>query len=228
MTCVEKLAAFVSRASFDQLSPKARDQLKICVLDALACGLGALEAEPIRLIREQVDEFGGASLCTLIGGGRTAPDRAAFYNGALVRYLDFNDSFLAPGESCHPSDNLSPLLAAAEYAQSTGRDLLTALAVAYQIQCRLSEAAPVRDKGFDHTTQGAYAVAGGVGDGAVEDFSADLRDGLTAARPNEVRGSGLLGDPAEGLVFRVEVDWGSAGTMAQKIIACQSVSCEGT
>lgn len=141
MTCVEKLAAFVSRASFDQLSPKARDQLKTCVLDALGCGLGALAAEPIRLIREQVDEFGGASLCTLIGGGRTAPDRAGFYNGALVRYLDFNDSFLALGESCHPSDNLSPLLAAAEYAQSTGRDLLTALAVAYQIQCRLSEAA---------------------------------------------------------------------------------------
>jgi len=37
--------------------------------------------------------------CTLIGGGRTAPDRAAFYNTALVRYLDFNDSFLASGET---------------------------------------------------------------------------------------------------------------------------------
>lgn len=162
MTRVEQLAGFVSRASFDQLSTRARDQLKSCVLDALGCALGALGAEPIRFIREQLEEFGGADLCTLIGGGRSAPDRAAFYNGALVRYLDFNDSFLAPGETCHPSDNLSPVLAAAEYAGCGGRELLTALAVAYQIQCRLSEAAPVRDKGFDHTTQGAYAVAGGV------------------------------------------------------------------
>src|SRR5581483_11267265 len=39
--------------------------------------------------------------------------------------------------------------------------LLAALAVAYQAQCRLSDEAPVRAKGFDHTVQGAYAVAAG-------------------------------------------------------------------
>jgi len=98
----------------------------------------------------------------LIGGGRTAPDRAAFYNAALARYLDFNDSFLASGETCHPSDNFGSILAAAEYAGQRGRELLTALAVAYQVQCWLSEVAPVRAKGFDHTTQVAYAVAAGV------------------------------------------------------------------
>ena len=47
-------------------------------------------------------------------------------------------------------------------ADTSGRELLTALAVAYQVQCRLSDVAPVRAKGFDHTTQGAYAVAAGV------------------------------------------------------------------
>ena len=54
------------------------------------------------------------------------------------------------------------MLAAAEYAHADGRMLLTALAVAYQVQNRLSEVAPVRAKGFDQTTQGAYAVAAGV------------------------------------------------------------------
>ncbi len=53
------------------------------------------------------------------------------------------------------------MLAAAEYARADGRTLLTALAVAYQVQIRLSEAAPVRSRGFDHTTQGSYAVAAG-------------------------------------------------------------------
>jgi 2-methylcitrate dehydratase len=162
MTMVEELAGFVVRASYEDLSAAARHQLKVRVLDSLACALGALEGEPIAYIRAQLDDFGGSPHCTLIGGGRTAPDRAAFYNGALVRYLDFNDTYLAPGETCHPSDNLGAVLAAAEYAGRSGRDLMVALAVAYQVQGRLSEVAPVRAKGFDHTTQGSYAAAAGV------------------------------------------------------------------
>jgi 2-methylcitrate dehydratase len=162
MTAVERLARFVVASSWVDLSESAREALKLRVLDALGCALGALGAPPVRAVRAELDEFGGRPLCALIGGGRTAPDRAALYNGALVRYLDFNDSYFAPGETCHPSDNLAPVLAAAEYAGASGRELLTALGVAYQVQCRLSDEAPVRAKGFDHTTQGAYAAAAGV------------------------------------------------------------------
>lgn len=156
------MAAFVVRSSDRDLSDAARVALKARILDSLGCAFGALDAEPIAAIREQVTSFGGRPLCTLIAGGRSAPDRAAFYNGALVRYLDFNDSYLAPNETCHPSDNLAAVLAAAEFAGATGRTLLAALAVAYQVQCRLSDEAPVRDRGFDHVTQGAAAVAAGV------------------------------------------------------------------
>ena len=162
MTHAEQLAAFVARSSYADLSEATRQQLKIRVLDSLGCGIGALEGGPVQRIRELLQDLGGAELCTLIGGGRTAPDRAAFYNGALIRYLDFNDSYLAKGETCHPSDNLGGVLATAEYMNRSGRDLLTALAIAYQVQCRLCDAAPVRAKGFDHTTQGSYAVAAGV------------------------------------------------------------------
>jgi len=162
MTHAEQLAAFVVRASYDDLSEAARQQLKIRVLDGLGCAMGALQGEPIRLLRAQIDEFDGGGHCTLIGGGKAPPDRAALYNSALVRYLDFNDSYLAKGETCHPSDNLGAVLAASEYAKQSGQKLLTALSVAYQVQCRLSDVAPVRAKGFDHTTQGSYAVAAGV------------------------------------------------------------------
>jgi 2-methylcitrate dehydratase len=161
VTQVERLARFVCARSWDDVSDEAREALKLRVLDALGCALGALGGEPVRAIRAQVEELGGRPLCTLVGGGRTAPDRAALLNGAAVRYLDFNDSYFAPGETCHPSDNLAPVLAAAEYAGASGRELLTALAVAYQVQCRLSDEAPVRARGFDHTTQGAYAAAAG-------------------------------------------------------------------
>jgi len=161
MTEVARLARFVTARSFDDLSEPARTELKIRVLDALGCALGALGAPPVRAVRAVIDDFGARPVCTLIGGGCSAPDRAALYNGALVRYLDFNDSYFAPGETCHPSDNLAPVLAAAEYAGASGRELLTALAVAYQVQCRLSDEAPVRARGFDHTTQLAYAAAAG-------------------------------------------------------------------
>jgi 2-methylcitrate dehydratase len=162
MTEVERLAAFVTRARYDDISSRARQQLKIRVLDSIGCAFGALGASPLSAVRAQTEEFGGNPLCTLIGGGRSAPDRAAFYNGALVRYLDFMDSYLAKGETCHPSDNLAPVLAAAEYADASGEEFLTALAIAYQVHARLSDEAPVRDHGFDHTTQGAYAVGAGV------------------------------------------------------------------
>jgi 2-methylcitrate dehydratase len=162
MNQAERLAQFVQRASYDALSEEARAQIKIRILDAIGCAIGAVEADVPCRIRAQVEEFRPSGPCTLIGGGRTSPEQAAFYNGALVRYLDFNDSYLAKGETCHPSDNLAAVLAAAEWAERDGRALMTALAVAYQVQCRLSDEAPVRAKGFDHTTQGCYALAAGI------------------------------------------------------------------
>jgi 2-methylcitrate dehydratase len=162
MTQADQISKFTVHAAYNKLSKEARQQLKIRILDSLGCAIGALDYESVKAIKDQISDFGGNGQCTLIGGGRTSPDRAAFYNSALIRYLDFNDSYLAKGETCHPSDNLGSVLAACEYADKSGRDLLTALAVAYQVQCRLSDVAPVRAKGFDHTTQGSYAVAVGV------------------------------------------------------------------
>jgi 2-methylcitrate dehydratase len=162
MTMVQTLAWFVEQARFEQLSADAVLALKIRILDALGCAFGALKVPPAQALRAYLNEVGGRPLCTLIGGGRSAPDRAAFYNGALIRYLDFNDAYLARGETCHPSDSLGAVLAAAEHAGRHGRDLLTALAMAYGVQCRLSAVAPVRARGFDHTVQGVYGAAAGV------------------------------------------------------------------
>ena len=162
MSCVENLAAFVCRSAYEDLSEATREQLKIRILDSLGCAIGACEGLPVQIIRQYLAEFGSYSGCTLIGSGAATPDSAALYNGALVRYLDFNDAYIANGETCHPSDNLAPILAGAEYADRSGRDVMTALAVAYQVQCRLSDIAPVRDKGFDHTTHGSYSVAAGL------------------------------------------------------------------
>lgn len=159
---VEHLANYVTSTKYDDLSKEAINTLKIRVLDSLGCAIGALNSPVIAMLKAHLADFGGSPLVTLIGDKKTSPDRAALFNSALVRYLDFNDSFLAKKETCHPSDNLGSVLAACEYAKSSGKHFLLSLGIAYQVQCRLSEEAPVRDKGFDHTTQGVYAVAAGV------------------------------------------------------------------
>ena len=161
-TMAEQLAAFVVKARFEDISPDAKQQLKAHTLDAIGCAIGALEGPPLKAVRSQVIEFGGRPLTSLIGGGKSAPDLTALYNSFLERYLDFMDSFIAKHETCHPADNVMSVLAATEYTGGSGTDFLTALAVAYQVQCRLSTVAPARPKGFDHTVQGAYAVAAGV------------------------------------------------------------------
>lgn len=163
MTIAQQLAGFAVRADWHDVPDAAQSALKVLVLDTLGCAIGAVgSAGPVQRVRQMVEDLGGNPVSTMIGGGKTSPDRAALHNGAAVRYLDFNDTFLASHEACHPSDNLAPVLAASEHAGQSGRGFLAALAVAYQVHCTLTERAPVRDRGFDHSTQGVYAVAAGV------------------------------------------------------------------
>jgi len=108
-----------------------------------------------------VEEFGGTGRCTLVGGGQRTPDRAALVNGCLIRYLDFTDNAASAGEVCHPSDNIAAVLAAADYADRSGRDFLLRLAIAYQVQTRLMEALPTMCAGLNFATPLAYSVAAG-------------------------------------------------------------------
>lgn len=157
------LGRYAADASWSDLTPAIVDALKIRIVDSIGCAGGSFDAPPVRAVREYVDEFGGVGSATLIGGGRATPEQAAFYNGALVRYLDFNDAYVPQrGGGGHPSDNLPPVLAAAEYAKQSGRDLLVALAVSYHIQMRLADEGSNTRQRFDHTTIGAYSSTAGV------------------------------------------------------------------
>ena len=71
------------------------------------------------------------------------------------------DNTASAGEVCHPSDNLAAVLAAAEYADRSGRDFLLGLTIAYQVQTRLMEALPTMRAGLNYTTPLAYSVAAG-------------------------------------------------------------------
>ena len=79
-----------------------------------------------------------------------------------MRYFDFNDTYLSK-EPAHPSDNISACLAAGEANRSTGKDLPVAIMLAYDIQCRLCDAASLRSRGWDHVCYGLVSSALGAG-----------------------------------------------------------------
>jgi 2-methylcitrate dehydratase len=159
----EGIARFACRTTYEDLTSGRRERLKVSVLDALACAINALGAPPIEACRAQPDEFGGRDgSCGLIGGGRANVVYAAFYNTALVRYVDYMDSYLAVGGLCHPSDNTAAILAASEHADLSGKDFLITLAVAYQLESRLTAAVPFMADGLDLTTPLSFSLAAGV------------------------------------------------------------------
>ena len=162
-TYVEELAAFIDKVGYADLTDEARTQLKLRILNSIGCQLAALDGPPTKAVRDQITEFGGdqGGRCTLIGGGKASPDYAAFYNGSLLRYVDFMDNYMGKKQSGHPSDNLAPVLAASEYANRKGKEFMAALGIAYAVFIKLLDDLPVA-KDFDHTVQLAYSMTAGI------------------------------------------------------------------
>jgi 2-methylcitrate dehydratase len=132
------------------------------LIDALGCALGARHAATPQAAERVASRIAAKQGATTLYGNSTSPDMAAFVNGILIRYLDFNDTYLSK-EPAHPSDNLAAVLAAGEFASSTGKDLISAAVVAYEVQCRLADAWSIRSQGWDHTCYGAFSTALGAG-----------------------------------------------------------------
>jgi 2-methylcitrate dehydratase len=162
-SAVERIAAFAASAQPEHLKSEIRQLFKRNILDSLGCAIAGLQGKPFQALREQFEEYRAPGRCTLIGGGKTSADQAAFFNSSLVRYVDLLDSYMAIGGLCHPSDNFGTILAAAELVGASGEEFMLALAVAYEIQCRFTAAVPVMAKGFNHATQLAISAAAGSG-----------------------------------------------------------------
>jgi 2-methylcitrate dehydratase len=142
-------------------SDDAIDTARLCLMDTLGCGLLALNYPAcVKMLGPVVP---GA---TMHGGARVPgtsyeldPVRAAFNIGAMVRWLDFNDTWLA-AEWGHPSDNLGGIFAVADYLSRkrisegenpiTIRDLLLAMVQAHEIQGVLALENSFNRFGLDH------------------------------------------------------------------------------
>ncbi len=155
-TIAGRLADYGLSLRFESLPDDAVHEAKRRFIDAVGCALGAAECPPAKAARLLAPSAGSGPAGVIGDYIRTTPDFAAFMNGIMVRYLDYNDTYLSL-EPAHPSDNIPAALAAAQASGRSGKDLIAATVAAYEVQCRLCDAASLRARGFDHVTYGAFS-----------------------------------------------------------------------
>lgn len=158
-TLAERLADYAVSLNYDSLPEEVIHEAKRRIIDSIGCSIGAFNATPSRIVREALKSIKGDKNATVIGSlDEISVDMATFVNGTMVRYLDFNDTYLSK-EPAHPSDNIPAALAVAEAYGKTGKEVILGTVLGYEIQCRLADAATLRKKGWDHVTYGAFSSA---------------------------------------------------------------------
>lgn len=157
-TIAEQLSAYAAGLRYEDLPPEVVTQAKRLIVDTLGCALGGFQSEPSKIARD----VAATVTCTrpatlLVSGQRTSPELAAFANGVMVRFLDFNDGYTSNGESGHPSDSIAAVLTLAEIMKRSGKDAILATVLAYEVFCRICDQADLKPLGWDHVTVGGIA-----------------------------------------------------------------------
>jgi 2-methylcitrate dehydratase len=143
--------------NYEVKSPVAYETAWNCLLDTLGCGLEALEYEACtKLLGPVVPGLTVANGVKVPGTKHVLdPVQGAFNIGAMIRWLDFNDTWLA-AEWGHPSDNLGGILATADWLSRTTdkkftiKDVLTAMIKAHEIQGCIALENSFNKVGLDH------------------------------------------------------------------------------
>ncbi len=156
-------AEYSHRAEWECLPQSALHEVKRRILDSIGVALAAYAEDAPTAAREYALDLPHAGGATLWGSTvKVVPEAASLANGLLVRYLDFNDTYLSL-EPLHPSDVIPGLMALCQWRARPVRDLITAIAVAYEIGVSLCDSASLRAHGWDHVNYIAVAAACGAG-----------------------------------------------------------------
>lgn len=151
------LAHFVTDLEFACLPARTVHETKKRLVDTVACAIGGFDGLPAAIARRVASCHSGIPSARIFGtGASTSMEMATFANAVMVRYLDYNDTYISKG-SGHPSDMTCALLAVAEAYRSTGAETLAATVAAYEIYTAMADAVALRDLGWD---QGLFVVIG--------------------------------------------------------------------
>ncbi len=155
----ELLSTYACNLTYDDLPQNVVHQVKRTLIDTLGCALGGFHAEPSVIARNLAHSISCTPPSRILGTAySSSPDMAGFANGTMIRYLDYNDSYFSPGGG-HPSDMIAAVLALADPMGCDGRTIITAIVVAYEVFCRLSDQVIIGNLGWD---QGMLGIIGSV------------------------------------------------------------------
>jgi len=148
-----------------RLEPPVMRSAKNALIDSLAVAVSGFNHPAARLARRHAYRFPAPADqgCLLWGTSRhVAPELAALTNGVLLRCGDYNDFFVGARNSGHPSDMISGVVAAAEWADASGDTLLTGIAVGYEIVAAMFDALSTAPGGWDYTNLTAIGATAGI------------------------------------------------------------------
>jgi 2-methylcitrate dehydratase len=153
-TISQQWAEYAVNLTFEDLSPEAISAAKMFLYDSFGCALGGSKTEDFHILEETFREIGGRGECSVIGSNlKTDVRSASLINGLAIRALDYNDVYWKQDPS-HPSDLLPAAFCVGEREKRSGKDLLVAIVLAYELEMRMMEAAfpGVRELGLHHAT----------------------------------------------------------------------------
>ena len=159
----EKLASYATSLRYEDLTPQAVHVTEKLLLDTIGCAIGGYHSEPGRIARRLATRSSSVPPARVWGSGELSSiEAAAFANGVIVRYLDFNDTYMSQ-EVAHPSDMIPAILAVADAHHVNGRQALLAIATAYEVFASFADVCNLFNKGFDHGLYIAFGTAAGLG-----------------------------------------------------------------
>ncbi len=162
----ERLSHFVVGTWWDDLKPAVTHQAKRSLMNFFAVALTGCRDQTIETALQTLADFSGGKQATIVGRSeRIDALSAAFLNAASANVLDFCDTHVPT--AIHPTAPVVPaLLALAELTQVSGRDLLLALVLGHEVECRIGIAmSPSHYKRGWHITStcGVFGAAVGAG-----------------------------------------------------------------
>jgi len=149
-----RMAQFALSLQYDMLPETVVQTAKRLLLDSIGCALAAVRLKDIQASYKYLQQLGGKKQAGMIWyGDKTNLPNAALFNSLLIRAMDYNDVYWKQ-DPCHPSDLIPAALAPAEYRGVTGKELITAIVIAYELEMRLCLAANpgIREIGWHHAS----------------------------------------------------------------------------
>jgi len=146
------LSRFIHHTEYEGIPGEAIRRARYCLLDWIGSAYAGIGAASGNIVRSLIGAAAGRGAATLIGSGSAAPPtEAALYNGVISAVMEIDD--VHEEASLHPGIGVIPAaLSVAEQAGASGRDLLAAIVIGYDISARMARAAGPSHYQFWHTT----------------------------------------------------------------------------